>query len=164
MSTFPSLNIEKLRNDTIKKLEKEKQDKINREKQQQKQYDYQNYLNLSHIKNSKSHKYIKDEYYNHTKNILGLCSYFGGKDAYRNIIQYSTFNKRTGLIQWRPRNNQLGPNDIIIAAIDERGATTAHEFKIHAFENPSARQFVNTGWPLMLTFVGMMFAWGVAQI
>ena len=45
MSTFPSLNIEKLRNDTIKKLEKEKQDKINREKQQQKQYDYQNYLN-----------------------------------------------------------------------------------------------------------------------
>ena len=52
MSTFPSLNIEKLRNDTIKKLEKEKQDKINREKQQQKQYDYQNYLNLSHIKNS----------------------------------------------------------------------------------------------------------------
>ena len=67
MSTFPSLNIEKLRNDTIKKLEKEKQDKINREKRQQKQYDYQNYLNLSHIKNSKSHKYIKDEYYNHTK-------------------------------------------------------------------------------------------------
>ena len=80
------------------------------------------------------------------------------------LPKYSTFNKRTGLIQWRPRNNQLGPNDIIIAAIDERGATTAHEFKIHAFENPSARQFVNTGWPLMLTFVGMMFAWGVAQI
>ena len=50
----------------------------------------------------------------------------------------------------------MGPNDVIIAAIDERGATTAHEFKIHAFENPSARQFVNTGWPLMLTFVGMM--------
>jgi hypothetical protein len=22
---------------------------------------------------------------------------------------------------------------------------------------------VNTGWPLMLTFVGVMFAWGVAQ-
>ena len=79
------------------------------------------------------------------------------------LPKYSTFNKRTGLVQWRPRNNQLGPNDVIIAAIDERGATTAHEFKIHAFENPSARQFVNTGWPLMLTFVGMMFAWGVAQ-
>ena len=65
--TFPSLNIEKLRNDTIKKLEKEKQDKENAEKLEQKKYDYQNYLNLSHIKNSKSHKMIKDEYYNHTK-------------------------------------------------------------------------------------------------
>jgi len=80
------------------------------------------------------------------------------------LPKYATFSKRTGLLQWRPRNNQLGPNDVVIAAIDERGATTAHEFKIHAFENPSARQFVNTGWPLMLTFVGMMFAWGVAQI
>ena len=48
MSTFPSLNIEKLRNDNIKKLEKEKQDKINREKQQQKQYDYQNYCEILH--------------------------------------------------------------------------------------------------------------------
>ena len=65
--TFPSLNIEKLRNDTIKKLEKEKQDKENAKKLEQKKYDYQNYLNLSHIKNSKSHKMIKDEYYNHTK-------------------------------------------------------------------------------------------------
>ena len=45
----------------------EKQDKENAEKLQQKKYDYQNYLNLSHIKNSKSHKMIKDEYYNHTK-------------------------------------------------------------------------------------------------
>ena len=80
------------------------------------------------------------------------------------LPKYATFSKRTGLLQWRPRNNQLGPNDVVIAAIDERGATTAHEFKVHAFENPSARQFVNTGWPLMLTFVGMMFAWGVAQI
>jgi len=23
---------------------------------------------------------------------------------------------------------------------------------------------VNTGWPLMLTFVGVVFAWGMAQI
>ena len=47
MSTFPSLNIEKLRNDTIKKLEKEKQDKINREKQQQKHCDISSPLNTS---------------------------------------------------------------------------------------------------------------------
>jgi hypothetical protein len=52
---------------------------------------------------------------------------------------------------------------VIITAIDERGATTAHQFQIHVFENPDARRFVNTGWPLMLTFVGVMFAWGVAQ-
>ena len=45
--TFPSLNIEKLRHDTIQKVKKEKQDKENAKKLQQKQYDYQNYLNLS---------------------------------------------------------------------------------------------------------------------
>ena len=61
--TFPSLNIEKLRHDTIQKVKKEKQDKENAKKLQQKQYDYQNYLNLSHIKKSSSFKMIKDEYY-----------------------------------------------------------------------------------------------------
>jgi len=61
--TFPSLNIEKLKHDTIKKLEKEKIDKENAKKLQQKQYDCQNYLNLSHIKKSSSFKMIKDEYY-----------------------------------------------------------------------------------------------------
>jgi len=48
--TFPSLNLEKLKHDTIKKLEKDKLDKENAEKLQQKKYDYQNYFNLSHIK------------------------------------------------------------------------------------------------------------------
>ena len=61
--TFPSLNIEKLRHDTIQKVKKEKKDKENAKKLQQKQYDYQNYLNLSHIKKSSSFKMIKDEYY-----------------------------------------------------------------------------------------------------
>lgn len=79
------------------------------------------------------------------------------------LPKYASFNKKTGLFKWRPRNNQLGPHDVIITAIDERGATTAHQFQIHVFENPDARRFVNTGWPLMLTFVGVMFAWGVAQ-
>jgi len=80
------------------------------------------------------------------------------------LPKYAKFNKRTGKLKWKPRNNQRGPNDIIIMAIDEHGATTAHEFQIHVFEDPSARQFVNTSWPLMLTFVGVMFAWGVSQI
>jgi len=85
--------------------------------------------------------------------------------TYRSIRlpKYASFNKKTGLFKWRPRNNQRGPHDVIITAIDERGATTSHQFQIHVFENPDARRFVNTGWPLMLTFVGVMFAWGVAQ-
>jgi len=65
MSTFPSLNLEKLRNDTIKKLEKEKQTKETQEKLQQQKYDYQNYLNISHIKNSKQFKDMKEQYYDH---------------------------------------------------------------------------------------------------
>lgn len=85
--------------------------------------------------------------------------------TYRSIRlpKYASFNKKTGLFKWRPRNNQRGPHDVIITAIDARGATTSHQFQIHVFENPDARRFVNTGWPLMLTFVGVMFAWGVAQ-
>jgi len=79
------------------------------------------------------------------------------------LPKYSSFNKKTGLFKWRPRNNQRGPHDVIITAIDARGATATHQFQIHVFENPDARRFVNTGWPLMLTFVGVMFAWGVAQ-
>ena len=79
------------------------------------------------------------------------------------LPKYASFNKKTGQFKWRPRNSQLGPHDVIITAIDERGATTNHQFQIHVFENPDARRFVNTGWPLMLTFVGVMFAWGVAQ-
>ena len=79
------------------------------------------------------------------------------------LPKYASFNKKTGQFKWRPRNSQLGPQDVIITAIDERGATTTHQFQIHVFDNPDARRFVNTGWPLMLTFVGVMFAWGVAQ-
>ena len=65
MSTFPSLNLEKLRNDTIKKLEKEKQTKETQEKLQQQKYDYQNYLDISHIKNSKQFKDMKEQYFDH---------------------------------------------------------------------------------------------------
>ena len=89
----------------------------------------------------------------------------GDRVAFRSIRlpKYASFNKKTGQFKWRPRNSQLGPQDVIITAIDERGATTTHQFQIHVFDNPDARRFVNTGWPLMLTFVGVMFAWGVAQ-
>ena len=80
------------------------------------------------------------------------------------LPKYSVFNKKTGVFRWKPKPSQRGPNDIIITAIDDRGATTAQEFQIHVFEDPSARRMINTGWPLLLTFVGVMFAWGVALI
>ncbi|MFH1852953.1 MAG: putative Ig domain-containing protein [Candidatus Neomarinimicrobiota bacterium] len=80
------------------------------------------------------------------------------------LPKYARFNPKTGLLVWKPRSDQSGANDVIIMAVDERGAATAHEFQIHVFVDPSKRQLVNTGWPLLVTFVGVMFAWGVAQI
>jgi len=80
------------------------------------------------------------------------------------LPKHSTFNRKTGVLAWKPRPNQRGPNDIILVAMDERGAVTSHEFQIHVFEDPSARQMINTGWPLLVSFVGVIFAWGMAQI
>jgi hypothetical protein len=80
------------------------------------------------------------------------------------LPKYSNFNRKTGILSWKPRPNQRGPNDIILIAMDDRGAVASHEFQIHVFEDPSARQMINTGWPLLLSFVGIMFAWGMAQI
>jgi len=80
------------------------------------------------------------------------------------LPKYSTFDRKTGMFSWKPRPSQRGPNDIIVIAMDERGAVTSHEFQIHVFEDPSARQMINTGWPLLVSFVGVVFAWGMAQI
>lgn len=80
------------------------------------------------------------------------------------LPKYASFNKKAGVLSWKPKPSQRGLNDVIIVAIDEHGATTTQDFQIHVFEDPSARQFVNTSWPLMLTFVGIMFAWSVSQI
>mgnify|MGYP006167704147 FL=1 len=52
---------------------------------------------------------------------------------------------------------QRGINDIVLAAVDDRGAASSHEFQIHVFEDPSSQQFVSTSWPLLLAFVGTMF-------
>ncbi len=80
------------------------------------------------------------------------------------LPKYARFNKKKATVEWTPKKNQTGPNDFIFMAIDEHGATTAHEFQVHVFYDPSAKQLINTGWPLMLTFVGVVFAWGMAQI
>ena len=80
------------------------------------------------------------------------------------LPKHSTFNRKTGVLSWKPRPNQRGPNDIVLIVLDARGAVTSHEFQIHVFEDPSARQMINAGWPLLLSFVGVIFAWGMAQI
>ena len=90
----------------------------------------------------------------------------GDKVAYRavRLPKYARFDKKKAVVEWSPRKNQLGMNDFILMAVDEHGATSTHEFQVHIFHDPSSRQLVNTGWPLMLTFVGVVFAWGMAQI
>src|SRR6056300_615981 len=60
---FPSLNIQKLRYDTIKKLEKEKKDQEDLKKLNEQKQKYQNMMNINHIKKSDSFKQVKEEYY-----------------------------------------------------------------------------------------------------
>ena len=78
------------------------------------------------------------------------------------IPKYAKFNPDNGMLRWKPRLTQRGVNNIIIAAIDERGATTSHEFSIHVYDDPSSQQFISSSWPLLLAFVGTMFSVGVA--
>ena len=73
------------------------------------------------------------------------------------IPKYARFDPETGMLRWKPRMAQRGINDIILAAVDDRGAASSHEFQIHVFEDPSSQQFVSTSWPLLLAFVGTMF-------
>jgi hypothetical protein len=90
----------------------------------------------------------------------------GDKVAYRavRLPKYAQFDKKKATVEWTPRKNQMGMNDFILMAVDEHGATSTHEFQVHVFHDPSTQQLLNTGWPLMLTFVGVVFAWGMAQI
>ena len=90
----------------------------------------------------------------------------GDKVAYRavRLPKYARFDKKKATVEWTPRKNQMGMNDFILMAVDEHGATSSHEFQVHVFHDPSSQALVNTGWPLMLTFVGVVFAWGMAQI
>ena len=78
------------------------------------------------------------------------------------IPKYAKFNPDNGMLRWKPRLTQRGVNNVIIAAIDERGATTSHEFSIHVYDDPSSQQFISSSWPLLLAFVGTMFSVGVA--
>ena len=59
---FPSLNIQKLRYDTIKKLEKEKKDQEDLKKLNEQKQKYQNMMNINHIKKSDSFKQVSDRF------------------------------------------------------------------------------------------------------
>ena len=80
------------------------------------------------------------------------------------VPKYARFDEETGMFRWKPRMNQRGINDVVLGALDERGAATSHEFQIHVFEDPSSQQFVSTTWPLLLAFVGAMFTVGVTAL
>ena len=90
----------------------------------------------------------------------------GDKVKYRAIKlpKYASFDSETGLLQWKPRINQKGVHDIVLSAVDERGAATSHEFRVHVFEDPASQQFVSTSWPILLAFVGILFSVGVSAI
>ena len=90
----------------------------------------------------------------------------GDRVTYRavRLPKFAKFDRRTATLEWTPRKNQDGVNDFILMAVDEHGATTTHDFQVHVFYDPSAKQLVNSGWPLMLTFVGVVFAWGAGQM
>ena len=61
--TFPSLNLDKLKRDTIQRLEKEKKNKEDQQLIEERRFKYQNMMNINHIKKSDSFKQVKEQYY-----------------------------------------------------------------------------------------------------
>jgi len=61
--TFPSLNIDKLKRDTIQRLENEKKNKEDQQLIEERRFKYQNMMNINHIKKSDSFKQVKEQYY-----------------------------------------------------------------------------------------------------
>ena len=61
--TFPSLNLDKLKRDTIQRLEQEKKNKDDQQLIEERRFKYQNMMNINHIKKSDSFKQVKEQYY-----------------------------------------------------------------------------------------------------
>ena len=61
--TFPSLNLYKLKRDTIQRLENEKKNKEDQQLIEERRFKYQNMMNINHIKKSDSFKQVKEQYY-----------------------------------------------------------------------------------------------------
>ena len=61
--TFPSLNLDKLKRDTIQRLEQENKNKEDQQLIEERRFKYQNMMNINHIKKSDSFKQVKEQYY-----------------------------------------------------------------------------------------------------
>lgn len=61
--TFPSLNLNKLKRDTIQRLEQENKNKEDQQLIEERRFKYQNMMNINHIKKSDSFKQVKEQYY-----------------------------------------------------------------------------------------------------
>ena len=61
--TYPSLNLDKLKRDTIQRLEQEKKNKEDQQLIEERRFKYQNMMNINHIKKSDSFKQVKEQYY-----------------------------------------------------------------------------------------------------
>ena len=95
---FPSLNIQKLRYDTIKKLEKEKKDQEDLKKLNEQKQKYQNMMNINHIKKSDSFKQVKEEYYD----LKLLEKEFDDFLEYHQMFQKKDRGTRRCRSPWRP--------------------------------------------------------------
>ena len=61
---FQLPNIQKLRHNTIKKLEREKKEQKDLQKSNKQKINYKNMININRIKKPNSFKQVKEQYYN----------------------------------------------------------------------------------------------------
>ena len=61
---FPLPSIQKLRHNTIKKLEREKKEQKDLQKSNKQKINYKNMININRIKKPNSFKQVKEQYYN----------------------------------------------------------------------------------------------------
>ena len=97
--TFPSLNLDKLKRDTIQRLENEKKNKEDQQLIEEKRFNYQNMMNINHIKKSDSFKQVKEQYYDldllekEFEDFLQSHQLFTSKETIEDHIKDKSLNK-----------------------------------------------------------------------
>ena len=97
--TFPSLNLDKLRRDTIQRLEQEKKNIEDQQLIEEKRFNYQNMMNINHIKKSDSFKQVKEQYYDldllekEFEDFLQSHQLFTSKETIEDHIKDKSLNK-----------------------------------------------------------------------